>query len=269
MDISVIIVNYNTYALTVSCVSSVIRHTQGLAYEIIVVDNASAHFDAAGFRQAFPDATLIVLEQNLGFAGGNNAGIRAASGKYLLLLNSDTYLEDNALLQLFRFMEQHPQAGVVAPRLIYPDGRHQSVAQRFPSVKYGLLELLRIQKLLGKRQAGRLLLGAFFDHKETVTADWVWGAAFMLRSEIIRQLPGRKLDDTYFMYWEDVQWCMDIRKLGYQVCYFAGTQIVHIHEGSKGPKNELMIKNAELFFKRNYSALSAAVIKFINTCLGN
>src|SRR5690606_31668768 len=124
------------------------------------------------------------------------------------------------------------EAGVVSARLVYPDGRHQSVAQRFPSVKYQLAELLRLQKLMPRKQAGRFLLGPFFDHKENVKADWVWGAYFFFRAAILKQLPGGKLDDSFFMYNEDIQWCLDIRRLGYEVHFCAETEVVHIMEGS-------------------------------------
>jgi GT2 family glycosyltransferase len=267
MDVSVIIVNYNTAALTRQCIASLFRHTSGLDMEVIVVDNGSTE-DAAFLQQDFPQVRYIRSEENKGFAGGNNIGIAAATGKYILLLNSDTYLEMNALLPSFRFMEEHPDAGVLSARLVYPDGRHQSVAQRFPSMRYSLIELLRLQKLFSRRKAGRLLLGAFFDHKETTEADWVWGAYFMLPAAVLQQLPGHKLDDTYFMYWEDVQWCLDIRKLGYKVWFFAEAEVVHIHEGSnKGSKNEMMEQNGNLFLQRNYPAAAVKMIRWLQHLL--
>ena len=261
MDISIIIINYNTYDLSCACVASVTRHTEGVNYEVIVVDNDSAVFNESDFSNRFPDVKLIKSERNLGFAGGNNLGIKHACGQCILLLNSDTVLKDNAILAAFQYMEMQPGVGALSARLIYPDGRHQSAAQRFPSIKYQLIELLRLQKFLSKRRAGKLLLGAFFDHKETIKVDWVWGAFFMFRREILTKLPGGRLDETYFMYYEDMQWCMDIRKQGYEIHFFAGAEVVHLMGGSSGKKNEMMLQNGELFLQRNYSLFQIKWIK--------
>jgi GT2 family glycosyltransferase len=269
MDVSIVIVNYNTYNLIVDCIKSIYLYTSGLRFEVILVDNASASFPADEFKSTFPEAKLIISPNNLGFAGGNNLGIAEAKGKYLLLLNSDTYLKENAILTTYNYMEKHPKAGVVSARLIFPDGRHQSVAQRFPSVKYQLIELLRVQKFLPKQQAGKLLLGSFFDHKENTTADWVWGAYFFFRSEILDKMPDHKLDDTYFMYNEDIQWCMDIKRLGYEVHFCAETEVVHIMEGSGGKKSKMMVENGEKLLKRNYTPLEAWAIKKLREALDN
>lgn len=267
MDVSVIIVNYNTYGLIADCIASVYQYTTGITFEIILVDNASKEFPADEFRARYPDVKLILSEKNLGFAGGNNLGIAIAKGKYILLLNSDTYLKENSLLVTYQYMEQRPKAGVVSARLVYPDGRHQSVAQRFPSVKYELSELLRLQKFMSKQNAGKYLLGAFFDHNENTTADWVWGAYFFFRSELLNHMPGHKLDETYFMYNEDIQWCLDIHRLGYEVHFCADTEVVHIMEGSGGKKSKMMIENGELFLKRNFSPLKVFLIKKLRSAL--
>ncbi|RYD57381.1 MAG: glycosyltransferase family 2 protein [Sphingobacteriales bacterium] len=268
MDVSVIIVNYNTYGLIVDCIESVYKHTSGLQFEVILVDNASPNgFPADEFRAKFPEAKLKLSKENLGFAGGNNLGIAVATGKYILLLNSDTYLKENSLLVTYKYMEARPKAGVVSARLVYPDGRHQSVAQRFPSVKYELAELLRLQKFMSKASAGKFLLGAFFDHKENTTADWVWGAYYFFRSELLKHMPGNKLDETYFMYNEDIQWSLDIHRLGYEVHFCADTEVVHIMEGSGGKKSKMMIENGDLFLKKNFSPLKVVLIKKLRSLL--
>lgn len=265
MDVSVIILNYNTMQLTLNCISSLYEHTTGIDFEIILVDNASAEPGIDTITEKYPQVELIKSPENLGFSGGNNLGIQHARGRYILLLNSDTYLQENAIYASYLYMEQNSSVGVVSPRLVFPDGRLQSVAQRFPSVKYQLFELFRLQKILGKKISSRFLLGAFFHQDQTVEVDWVWGAFFMFRREIMDKLPNHKLDDEYFMYWEDVQWCMDIKKLGYRIFFFADTEIVHIHSGSKGKKNEMMVNNGIRFFQRNYSWLHRTLYKIIQT----
>lgn len=267
MDVSVVIINYNTFQLTSDCVRSVLKHTHGLSFEIILVDNASDSFPEEDFKSEFPTVKLVVSDRNLGFAGGNNLGIQHSTGRYILLLNSDTYLRDNAILTTLRYMDEHPEAGVVSARLVYPDGRHQSVAQRFPSVKYQLIELLRLQKFLSKEAAGRLLLGAFFDHSQNAVVDWVWGAYFLFRREILDQLPGRKLDDRYFMYFEDMQWCLDISKLGYEIHFCSEAEVVHLMGGSAGKKSKLMIENEAVFMRHNFTPVKAALIRKLQRLL--
>lgn len=266
--VSVIIINYNTYATTVQCVESVIAHTRDLSFEIILIENGTGQFHSGNVQPFGGRVQLIVSDTNLGFAGANNLGIRHASGAYILLMNSDIILKENSIKKTLDFLMAQPQAGVVSPRLVYPDGRVQSIAQRFPSVRYNLIELFRLQKLCSRKKAGSLLLGAFFDGKETVEADWVWGAFFMIPAGVIRQLPGGQLDPAYFMYWEDVQWCLDVKKLGYKVFYFAGTEAIHLHEGSKGAKNELMEQNGKLFLNRNYNFARRTLLKFTAQLLG-
>tara|TARA_R110000850_G_scaffold20864_6_gene61819 strand:+ start:215 stop:1024 length:810 start_codon:yes stop_codon:yes gene_type:complete len=267
MDVSIIIIHYNTPKITSDCIKSIYQQTIGITYELIVVDNGSTIHDSSELKENFTEIILVKSETNLGFAGGNNLGIQYASGKYILLLNSDTYLKDNAILSLFNYMEEHPEAGVVSPRLIFPDGRHQSVSQRFPSIKYSLIELLRLQKFMPKRKAGKLLLGAFFNHLETIKVDWVWGACFMFPRAVLSQLPDQKLDATYFMYCEDMQWCLDISKLGFEIHFFAEAEIVHVMGGSSGKKSTLMRENGELFLKKNYPEWQIKWIKRLENWL--
>lgn len=267
MDVSIIIINYKTFELTNNCIDSIFRYCSSVNYEIILVENGTAEFNQQNVSHWGDKVKLVVSQENLGFAGGNNLGIKQANGKYILLLNSDTYLIDDAIFPTFQYLEKHNEVGVVSAKLIYPDGRPQSAAQRFPSIQYKIIELLRLQKMMSKRAAGKLLLGSFFDYDETVAVDWVWGAYFMFPKRILLQLPNQQLDDTYFMYFEDMQWCMDIRKLGYQIHYFAEAKVVHLLGGSSGKKNEMMEQNGDIFMKRNYSFMERLLIKAIDYIL--
>src|SRR5579859_6527191 len=123
MDVSVIIVNYNTFALTCACVQSIIDNTKDLHYEIILVDNKSTEINPDEFVKKFRAIILIKSETNVGFAKGNNLGINRSSGKYILLLNSDTVLLNNAISCAMNFLEREPRVGVVSAKLVYPDGR--------------------------------------------------------------------------------------------------------------------------------------------------
>jgi len=267
MDVSIVIINYNTFALTTKCIQSLYQYNNGFECEIILVDNASVECDANLFKEKFPDIKLIKSKENLGFAGGNNLGISHAIGEYILLLNSDTELIENSIKISFDFYKSQKDIGALSCKLIFPDGKYQSVAQRFPSIKYKLIELLRIQKFMSKQKAGKLLLGAFFDHNETLEVDWVWGAFFMFKRSLLNELPNNKLNDEYFMYWEDVQWCYDFVQLGYKNYYLATTKVIHKMGGSSGKKNELMEKNGKLFMQKNFTPFKIDCIKKIDRLL--
>ena len=267
MDVSIIIVNYNTYKLTCNCIDSILQHTEDITYEIILVDNNSVEEEPIRYEKLFPQIKVIRLKENIGFAKGNNKGIEASKGSYILLLNSDTELIENSVKIAYDYLMEQSDVGVVSARLIFPDGAHQSIAQRFPSIKYQFIELLRLQKFLPKNIVGKLLLGAFFNHKSNIQVDWVWGAFFMFRREILQKLVGNKLDDTFFMYMEDMQWCKDIKSLGYKIHFFAGTEVIHLMGGSSGAKSELMKTNYNIFLKRNYNGLHSAIIKYLNKFL--
>lgn len=267
MDVSVIIVNYNTFDLTKACIESINQHTSEISYEIILVDNASTNFDATIFSQLYPKIKLICSSTNIGFSKGNNLGIKHAKGKYILLLNSDTVLKNNAIKMAHDYLESHPKSGAVSARLLFPNGQHQSVCQRFPSVRYSLFELFRLQKIFPKKIVGKILLGAFFDHDEEVQADWIWGTFFMFSKNLLGLMPEGKLNDDFFMYCEDMQWCWDIKKLGYELNYYPKAEVIHYMEGSSGQKQELMKQNHKVFMENNYGFIHRWSIDLIDRLL--
>lgn len=267
MDVSIIIVHYNTPELTLNCLESVFKQTRGILFEVIVVDNASTIHNANELKVKFPQITLIRSKINCGFAAGNNLGLYHANGKFILLLNSDTVLKSNAILTAYNYLITNSNVGAVTSRLVFPDGRLQSSCQRFPTLKYTLIELLRIQKFLPKKKAGILLLGAFFDHSESVSVDWIWGTFFMFRKDILHHFPNNKLDETFFMYCEDMQWCWDIKHLGYEIHLCADAEIVHFMGGSSANKEILMKENIVKFKRRNFSKPHRIALSFIGKLL--
>jgi len=266
VEVSIVIINYNTFALTCDCIKSIVKMTSGLKYEIIVVDNNSTELPASEFKREFQDIILIESPINVGFAKGNNLGITHSSGKYILLLNSDTVLLNDAISHSMNFLEREQGVGVVSAKLEYPDGRVQHNCQRFPSIRYKLFELLRLQKILGKSCSGKILFGPFFDYKSVAYPDWVWGTFFMFRRNLLEQLPSRKLADDFFMYVEDVQWCMDFRLMGYQIAFLPTARVLHLMGGSGAGKNEWMKKNMNQFIER-YSWVKRILIRFLDYML--
>ena len=237
MQVSVIIINYNTHALTSACIKSVFEKTKQVSFEIILVDNGSTECDASVFKNTFPSIRLICSTENLGFAGGNNVGIEHATGEYILLLNSDTELVNDAISIAVEFLNNNPQAGVVSGQLIYPDGRQQSVTGRFPSLK-NLIELFRIDRFESAVSKQARIHSDLWDYSKPADTDWVWGAFFMFPANILIRFPDGKLQEDFFMYFEDVLWCYYIKKvLGLKVMYIPEPLIIHHLSGSNKQVN--------------------------------
>lgn len=232
-------------------------------YEIIVVDNASVECSPDLFLEKFPSIILVKSEVNLGFSKGNNLGLKYAKGTFILLLNSDTELKNDAISLAVAKLRDNRDVGVVSVKLMYPTGEVQRASGSFPSIKKELYEMLRLQKFLSKESAEKNLGGFFFDHEKEMVVDWVWGAFFLLKREIIEKLPGCKLPDNYFMYFEDVEWCYWIGKLGYKVLYYPRGEVIH-YCGSSDSGGRIIktkvIPNEFDFFKKNKGVLYAYLL---------
>ncbi len=234
MRVSVIIVNYNTFALTCNCIRSVVAHTQRVGYEIVLVDNASTECDATLFKEAFPQIKLVKAFENGGFAKGNNTGIAMAAGDLILLLNSDTVLEEDAIGKAARYLAGQSKTGALTVRLRYPDGRLQHYTRRYKALKYELLDLVRpLLYLLPYRRRAQLMLNQYYKGDFDVRCDWVGGAFMMLPRAALAALPAGKLDERFFMYGEDQLWCMQLEAQGWETRCFAGTEVIHLEGGSE------------------------------------
>ncbi len=260
MQLSIIIINYNTFKLTCNCIKSLHEKLLDLSYEIILVDNASTECDAHLFKTTFPTINLIISPTNTGFTGGNNLGVENAKGDYLLLLNSDTELINNAPKICLDYLMQHKEVGMVSCQLQYPDGRIQQTCRKFRTIGWELLEVFPLYKLLPKAKREALMLHHYFDHKSFADCDWVWGAFMLFPKNIIPQLPQKKLSDDFFMYCEDALWCWDFKQLGYKIHYLPQAKVMHIHKGSVSKDKWIKIrttsiKNHAAFMKKFYPDL--------------
>ena len=233
MDISIIIINYNTFTLTCDCIRSIFDKTKDIEFEIILVDNASTECSANLFKEQFPQINLIQSPTNVGFAKGNNIGIAQSAGDYIVLLNSDTTLYNNAIELAFDYISRDETVGVLSGKCIYPDLRPQSVAGRFPTLIRELRELFRLNKFLSRKSRKNYYLGDEWDYSLPVEADWVWGAFFMFRKSDLVYFPEGKLHDTFFMYGEDVQWCYHFKKvLKKKIIFHPSPMVIHYIGGS-------------------------------------
>ena len=271
MQLSIIIINYNTFNLTCKCITSIYEKLNGVAYEIVLIDNASVEFDPRLFTQQFPGIKLITSEINTGFAGGNNLGIAHAFGEYILLLNSDTELINNAPKICLDHLKANPQVGIVTCQLIYPSGTIQFNCRRFRTIRWELLEIFPLYKLLPKAKREALMLHRYFDHQSFADCDWVWGTFMLFRKDILQLLPQKKLAEDFFMYCEDVLWCWQFKKLGYRVHFLPEAKVMHVHKGSadkgKLKKVRLMsIKNHAKFMKKFYPDIRWYIFAILFYC---
>jgi GT2 family glycosyltransferase len=218
--VSVLIVSFNTCLLTLEAIASVVDEPD---VETIVVDNASHDGSPAAIAAQFPSVRLVRSENNLGFAGGVNRAAALARGSALLVLNSDARLEPGALGRLCDLLNRHPRAGLVAPALYYPNGRAQPAAFKFPGIVQLALDLCPIDRLMNSRVNGRL-------HATRPTLiDHPLGACMLIRRAAWEDVG--PLDEGYFMYLEEVDWCRRACARGWQVWQHPGARAIH-HGGS-------------------------------------
>jgi hypothetical protein len=234
VDCSVVIVNYNTEALLAECLASLEADAgPEAAVEVIVVDN-SATLRASGLHKRFPWVYLVENRENVGFARASNQGLHLARGRNLLLLNPDTRLRPGAIDALIRHLDAHPEAGVVAPRLLNADGSLQYSCRRFPgllTVFFGRYSLLT--RFLPQNPVSRDYLYLDWDHAAVREVDWVSGACLMVRREVMEHVG--PLDEGYFLFVEDMDWCRRIWDAGWRVVYAPQAIVTHLIGASRGP----------------------------------
>ncbi|MEE9433101.1 MAG: glycosyltransferase family 2 protein [Sphingorhabdus sp.] len=228
-DLSVVIVSYNTRDITMECVASLLKHNGALNLEIVVVDNCSSDGSVPALRAAFPMIRVVDSPINGGFAHGNNIGFGHCSGEYILLLNPDTEVEEQTLKSALEYLKSNPEVGLVGAKISYPDGTPQNSTIRFLSLKtLFFLIFLPSKYVVRNRSMGDHRYGSL-SSDETSFVDSVMGSFMMLPRRILQEVGC--LDDRFFMYGEECEWCYRIKQAGYKVAYFPDAKIVH-HSGA-------------------------------------
>jgi len=254
-DLSVCIVNWNTRQDLEEALRSVSASDPELDLEVIVVDNASRDGSAAMVRQSFPRVTLIESPENLGFARAYNRAASAASGRYLLILNPDTVVQPGALGRLVAFMDSHPDAAAAGPCLLNSDGSLQFSCRRFPRAMVGVLRNTILGRLAPRNRFTRDYLMQDWDHRSTRHVDWVSGAAICIRREAWEQVGG--FDEGYYMYSEDMDWCLRAEQAGWKVYYLPDAVIVHRIGRSSDQRPLAMViqfhRSAVRFYRKHYA----------------
>ncbi len=261
-DLSIIIVSWNVRDLLRACLHSIDAGRGDLNLEVIVVDSASGDGSPEMVRTEFPWVNLMARDENVGFPGGNNVGLAAANGRYLLLLNPDTKIKGNALSKMVAYMEQNPDVGGLGPQLLNDDGSIQPSRNRFPTVATGFFESTWLQPIAPKRIL-RHYYAQDLPDDETADVDWVKGACLLTRREVVEQIGG--MDEAYFMYSEELDWQRRMKDAGWRIIYFPAAQVLH-YEGKSSEQavtaRHINFQRAKLrYFRKYHGRLAAGALR--------
>lgn len=266
MKVSIIIVNYNVKYFLEQCLYSVYKSLTGIDAELIVVDNNSVDGSETMIRSRFPGIKLIVNQKNVGFAKGNNQAIEIAKGEYILLLNPDTVLEESTIQQCVTFMDTHPQAGALGPKMIDGKGRFLPESKRgLPTPEVAFYKIFGLTKLFPRsKRFSRYYLG-YTNPDEVQEVEVLTGAFMFIRRSVLNRTG--LLDESYFMYGEDIDLSYRILKSGYKIYYYPKTSIIHYKGEStkKGSLNYVLIfyKAMQIFANKVFSGNLAVIYSFL------
>ena len=274
MDLTIVIVNWNTRDLLRECLASVFTHVRDMSFEVFVVDNASTDGSAALVRESFPAVRLIANATNEGFSCANNRAIRQATGEFILLLNPDTLLVEDAFSPLVRLARERGEIGAIGPKVVSRDGItvQHACARRLPSLYFsfcytsGLAAKFPRTRLFG----GEIL--SFWDHQTSRYVDALTGACMMVRRTAIDQIG--LMDENQFMYGDDVDWCKRILDGNWRIFYDADVRIIHYGGESTAQlpleMNLEGVKAIRYYFWKHHGRWQAfvfCVMTFVISCL--
>jgi N-acetylglucosaminyl-diphospho-decaprenol L-rhamnosyltransferase len=268
LDLGIVIVNYKTRDLLRECLQSIYESRGDFSYQVCVVDNCSQDGSCAMVDKEFPQVRLIESEVNGGYAYANNLGLRAfgfaptsdepseTTPRYALLLNTDILLPPSALQEMLDFVDTHPEAGVAGPRLVLADGNLDLACRRsFPSPEISFYRMVGLSKLFPKsRRFGRYNL-TYLDPDEVAEVDSVVGAFMLVRAEALKQVG--LLDESFFMYGEDLDWAYRIKEAGWKVYYNPQVTVLHYKRASSRHSRRAVYefyRAMHIFYRKHYAA---------------
>ncbi len=255
VELSIIIVNYNVKEFLENALISIKKAIEGINAEIFVVDNASEDGSVEMIKQKFPEVKLIENDRNLGFAKANNQALKLAQGKYILLINPDTVVQEDTFKVLISFLESNPDCGMVGCKILNPDGTLQLACRRsFPTPWVALTKMIGLSSLFPKSKIFARYNLTYLDTEQVTEVDAVSGSFMMIRREVYEQVGG--LDEDFFMYGEDIDWCYRIKKAGWKIYYVPYTQIIHFKGESTKRSNideiRIFYDAMKIFVKKHY-----------------
>ncbi|OGF45664.1 MAG: hypothetical protein A2452_01415 [Candidatus Firestonebacteria bacterium RIFOXYC2_FULL_39_67] len=254
MDVSIIIVSWNVKEYLQKCIASVYRETVELSFEIFLVDNASKDGSVEMVRREFPEVKIIANSENQGFARANNRALEKCTGEYVLFLNPDTEIKENAIGKLMKFIKADPRAAAAAPKLIYEDGRLQLICMNFPSPFTDLMETFHLNVAFPRSRFFNYYEMGLWPHDSTREVDQPAGACLMVKMEVLKKIGF--YDERFFMYYDDVDLCYRIKKSGGRI--FLVHDILVVHHGCKSSSqnpegSSRWISESKIkFFRKHY-----------------
>lgn len=263
LDLSIIIVSWNVRDLLANCLETIANGREELDLEVIVVDSGSDDGSPDMLREQFPWVQLVARSDNVGFPKGNNIGIERACGKYIMLLNPDTEVIGDALSQMVAYLDQHLDVGVVSCMLKNPDGSIQSSRRRFPNFRTAVFESTWFEPY-----APRVFLQGYYAEDlpldEPVDVDWLTGASLMVRHKVIEQVG--PMDEAYFMYSEELDWCRRIKDAGWRIVFLPTAEIIHFVGKSSEQaivQRHINFNQAKLrYFRKYHGRTQADLLRF-------
>jgi GT2 family glycosyltransferase len=262
--VSAVVVSFNGRDMLGRCLASLWAETEQAMLEVVVVDNASTDGSVEMVRDRFPRARLIVNDVNRGFAAANNQGILASTGEFILLLNPDTEIHDRAIERVLAFFERHSSAGIAGCRLEFYDGTLQCSVGAFPSLLEAFMNATFLYLLLPRTAVVRARGIAIMDYDREVEVDWVCGAFLMLRRGLIATLGG--LDEQFYMYSEEVDFCRRARRAGVSVWYTPSGTVTHWWGGVSAVSERgllWLVASQILYIRKHHRGIERALLIFL------
>ena len=279
MDLSIIIINYNSRQVLLNCLNSLTPSTSFISSEIFIVDNASTE-SIRDIEKEFPKVNFIYNEKNIGFAAANNIGVKHAKGKYILLLNPDTIVNENSFQPMINYLDTHSDVGIVGCKIFNAEGEIERSTHSFPSLLKEFMhaneflkiffgydsQLAKILKNIFKSKS----LESYWDHNRIKEVDHVTGACMMVKKEAIDKVG--LLDEVFFLYNEEVEWSFRFKKAGYKSVFLPESSIIHLFGHStkqrvqKQTVNKLLVERYRgmfYFFQKHYSFIKLILLRVI------
>ena len=263
MNVSIIVVNWNTKELLLGCLKSIYDTTINSNIEVIVVDNGSHDGSSQAVKESFPQVTLIQNDENKGFAKANNQALSIALGRYILLLNSDAILTDESLTALVNFMDTTPEAGIAACQYINREGNKQNSFDNFPTLTTELLNKTLLKTLFPQKYPSKKK-----DYYQPMEVESVIGACMIVRAEAIKQVG--MLDEDYFFFMEETDWCFRMHRARWKIYHLPEIKVYHL-QGQSKEKNPSKAwieyyRSSYIFFKKHRGVFSYCTLRILRVC---
>lgn len=261
MDITIVIVNWNTCDILRDCLCSIYTETKRLKFEIIVIDNASSDDSVRMVKEKFPQVILIENSENRGFAAANNQGIAIAKGRYVLLLNSDTIVLDSAIAKVVAFADTHLDTAIVGCRVLNPDRMLQQTCFMFPSILNLMLSSSYLYRLFPRSKFFGREHMTWWNRDDVREVDVATGCFMLVRREAIEAVG--VMDERFFLYGEETDWCYRFKQAGWKILFTPYAEIIHLHGAStRQRRGEMLLQvygSILLFLKKHRGRLTHAL----------